>query len=78
VVLEGCGGALNRPDLRRSIGVDDENRNDAVVQDVVADAAEQGCAERAAATGAHHDEVVMTVFDLVGQRNPDRLVLAGW
>ena len=48
-----------------NVDVNDEDRHMAVVEYVVADAAEQGSANRAAAARAHHAEIVLTALDLV-------------
>ena len=58
----------------RPIGVDDEHRHRAVVQDVVTDAAEQRSPNGAAAARAHHDEIVHALRDLADQRRADRLL----
>jgi DNA-binding MarR family transcriptional regulator len=54
--------------------VDDEDRDGAVVQDVVADAAHERGADGAAAARAHDDGVVVAVLDLPDQRGADRLL----
>ena len=43
-----------------------------MVQDVVADAAEQRGPNGAAAAGAHHDEIVAAAGELASQRSSDR------
>ena len=55
-------------------GVDDEDGDGGVVQDVVADAAQQGGADGTSPARAHDDEVVVAVRDLVDQRDPDGLL----
>src|SRR6476661_454649 len=57
-------GGITGSDPWRPVGVHDQHRDGAVVQDVVAGAAQQRCADRAAPARAHHDEVVMTTLDL--------------
>ena len=55
-------------------GVDDEDGDGGVVQDVVADAAQQRGADGTSAARAHDDEVVVAVLDLAQQRDPDGLL----
>ena len=65
---------LGGPVLPRLVlGVDDEHRHLAVVERVVADAAQQRGAERAAPARAHHDEVVLAAADPRHQGLADRL-----
>jgi hypothetical protein len=54
--------------------MDDEHRNGAVVQDVVADAAEKCGSNGTAAAGAHHDEIVVALSDPTDQCGSDRLL----
>jgi len=65
-VCEGVVRTLN--------GVNDQNWDRAVVNDVAADAPEQGGAHRSATAGAHHDQIVSSAFDLLNQRGADRLI----
>src|SRR3954449_7623939 len=61
---------------RRVVGVHDEDRHRAVVQHVVADAAEHRRAHGAAPARAHDDEVVAALLDALEDRLADRLIRA--
>src|SRR3954470_1944126 len=60
--------------LRFHVGVDDQHRDRAVVQHVVAHAAEHGRADGAPAARAHDDEVVIALADALDDRRADRLL----
>src|ERR1700733_870928 len=68
-------GRLGRGLLARgmgAVGVHDQDGNRAVVEGVVADAAQQRRDQRAPAARAHHEQVVVAGLDRGHQRGPDR------
>ena len=76
---DGCGQAAAAVDFRIGrepllLDMHDQHRDPAVIERVVTDAAEQRGAQRTAAAGAHHEQVVARGLELFGERRADRVV----